>query len=201
MLCMYYIYKITNLINNKIYIGQTKNPDHRWRQHKNKAKNEKPDMVICQAMKKYGIDNFIYEIIACCKTQEDIDFTEELIIKQLDSCNSEKGYNIATGGKYLPKSEETKRKISRAHKNKVLSKKHKEKISEARKGRELSEEHKRKISESNSGKVFSEEHRQNLSKSRQGKPPPNKGKPMSEEQKKKISEAHKNRLSQRAKND
>ena len=60
-----YIYKITNLINNKKYIGQTNDPNRRWQEHQrfgNTIEEEKTKLLY-SAMKKYGKDNFIFEII------------------------------------------------------------------------------------------------------------------------------------------
>ena len=58
-----YIYKITNLINNKIYIGQTNNPKRRWQEHKNLGYDTKETKLLYRAIKKYGKDNFVFEII------------------------------------------------------------------------------------------------------------------------------------------
>ena len=55
---MYYIYKITNKINNKIYIGQTNNIKRRFNSHKNNKRS-----VISKAINKYGVENFTFEII------------------------------------------------------------------------------------------------------------------------------------------
>ena len=88
-------------------------------------------------------------------------------------------------------SEETRKKISEAHKGKHRSEETRKKISEAHKGKEswikgkhLSEETRKKLSESHKGKVFSEEHRRKLSEAK-------KGKHRSEETCRKISEARK----------
>ena len=65
-------------------------------------------------------------------------------------------YNMTDGGEGSSgriHSEETKKKLSEAHKGKTLSEKHKKKLSEVRKGRIFSEEHKRKLSESKKGKT------------------------------------------------
>lgn len=61
---MGYIYKITNLINSKRYIGRTTahNPIRRWTEHKSKA-NRNPRTPIEFAIKKYGSQNFKFEII------------------------------------------------------------------------------------------------------------------------------------------
>ena len=55
-----YLYKITNIINNKKYIGITNNYKKRWSNHR--CGNSK-NMVIAKAIKKYGKENFLFEII------------------------------------------------------------------------------------------------------------------------------------------
>ena len=54
---MFYLYTITNLLNNKIYVGQTVRPKERWSQHKAYAKNN-PVQYVHRAIKKYGPENF-----------------------------------------------------------------------------------------------------------------------------------------------
>lgn len=63
---MAYIYKITNLINQKVYIGKTElpNPEDRWKEHKKEATRERSKTrAIYSALNKYGIENFSFEII------------------------------------------------------------------------------------------------------------------------------------------
>lgn len=55
------IYKIQNKLNNKIYIGQSKNCYNRWSQHKNKYKQQNSPLY--SDMRKYGIENFQFSII------------------------------------------------------------------------------------------------------------------------------------------
>ncbi len=62
-------------------------------------------------MKKYGVANFVYEVITVCLTQDDANYVETQLIKQYDSCNKEKGYNVEEGGNNSPMSEETKEKM------------------------------------------------------------------------------------------
>ena len=60
------IYKITNNINNKIYIGCSKNIEHRWLAHKSESileNNQQYNYSIHKAFRKYGLDNFSFEII------------------------------------------------------------------------------------------------------------------------------------------
>ena len=55
------IYKITNLYNNKVYIGQSVDIEERWKQHLRAVEN--PEYSIHKAIKKYGIENFSFEIV------------------------------------------------------------------------------------------------------------------------------------------
>lgn len=95
---MGYIYKITNTLNNKIYIGQTiKSVEKRFQQHKNNS--NKPyfsQIVLYKAFNKYGIENFkceqIEEVI-----NEQLDDREKYWIEYYDSYFD--GYNSTLGGK------------------------------------------------------------------------------------------------------
>lgn len=90
---MYYIYKITNTINNKIYIGQTVDIKRRFNNHKNNKKS-----VISMAINKYGINNFTFEIIDKAETVKESDTLEIKYINQFNTI-SPNGYNIANGGR------------------------------------------------------------------------------------------------------
>lgn len=93
------IYKITNIVNNKIYIGQSIDIQERWYQYKYKAfdKNEKGyNSAIHLAMRKYGVENFLIEIIEEC-APELLDERERFWIQELN-CISPNGYNILEGG-------------------------------------------------------------------------------------------------------
>lgn len=100
-----YIYKITNKINGKIYIGQTiVTISRRWSQHKTNANKENPDMAISRAIKKYGHENFIIEellVSECCTLDELKESLNKLEIFFIDNFNSlvdKNGYNIDKGG-------------------------------------------------------------------------------------------------------
>lgn len=107
---MHYLYRITNQLSGKVYIGQTNDPDYRWYQHRSYAKGNKHKQYIHRAMSKHGVENFVFDVIAGCKSQEDTDETESLLIVQYDSRNKEKGYNLMVGGSHGGHSEETKQK-------------------------------------------------------------------------------------------
>jgi len=113
---LHYLYKITNQINGKIYIGQSINTQKRWAGHKNQAKQPNPNQLISMAIKKYGTDAFEFEVIATCKSYEDANWTEEELIRQYSSlAKDDKGYNLSLGGETAPKSEEWKRMHSDWH--------------------------------------------------------------------------------------
>ena len=106
------IYKITNTINNKCYIGQTiKSAEERWKEHQNHAFGSHPNDVnktLYQAIRKYGLENFTFEVV-----QDNIENFEQLDkaeIYWIDYYNSfVKGYNETFGGqqyhKILPNKE------------------------------------------------------------------------------------------------
>lgn len=91
------IYKITNQINKKCYIGSTKQPEKRWQQHKNSAIWESCtsyNYPLQKAMRKYGIDNFTFEIIMENLSIDEIAQKEREKIKEFNSLtNVGWGYN------------------------------------------------------------------------------------------------------------
>ena len=99
------IYKITNLVNGKVYIGQSTNMERRWKDHK-RMFNYKDDgslkynyPLYC-AFRKYGEENFKFEIIEEC-SEEELNEKEILYIKQYNSYvrwENSKGYNQTIGG-------------------------------------------------------------------------------------------------------
>lgn len=88
-----YLYKITNNINNKIYIGITNNYKRRWANH------GIGDAVIARAIQKYGKQNFTFEILESNISIEEIDQLEIDTIKKYNSLVPN-GYNVAKGGRY-----------------------------------------------------------------------------------------------------
>ena len=107
---MGYIYCITNKINNKKYIGKTEydKPIKRWREHLKDS--EKFDRPLYRAIKKYGKENFIFEILFSDLYGEELCQKEIETIKEYDTYSN--GYNATLGGdgtSYIP--EEEKREI------------------------------------------------------------------------------------------
>lgn len=93
---MAYIYKITNQINQKSYIGKTEytNPQKRWSQHKKDADNpSRNHRALYKALNKYGIENFSFEIIEETNKPED---RERYYIQLYNTYHD--GYNETLGG-------------------------------------------------------------------------------------------------------
>jgi len=137
-----YIYKTTNLINGKIYIGQST---------RNKADTLEyfgSGILIKYAIKKYGILNFSKEILYDdIDSKKELDHTEKWAIKIYNSQNKDIGYNIANGGEGRGSvTKETRQKISNASKGRIVSKKTRSKMSLAASGIKCSEVTKDKIS-------------------------------------------------------
>jgi group I intron endonuclease len=163
-----YVYRTTNLINNKIYIGQSKYNDPNYLGS---------GVFIKKAIEKYGRENFLKEILEECSTQESTNEREKFWIKETNSKDREIGYNVADGGYSFIMNDEIKSKI----KNTLSGKYTRE--NSFRHGIKLTEDHKKLISESNTGRKFSEETRKNMSESRMGIV-------YSLETRKKMSESH-----------
>lgn len=91
------IYKIENLINHKIYIGQSKQIEYRWKQHIDRSKDLKYKTHLYLAIRKYGLENFKFEIIEECNIDK-LNEKEKYWIAYYDSTNPLKGYNNTNGG-------------------------------------------------------------------------------------------------------
>ena len=113
------IYLLTNIVNGKIYIGQTWYPLS-IRMGKDGC-NYKNCLYLYSAIQKYGSDKFQYEILIQCCKQECADYLEEYFIDQYNSRNHQIGYNIKGGGSIGKHSETTKSKISKTLKNREKS--------------------------------------------------------------------------------
>lgn len=184
----YYVYKTTNIINGKFYIGV----------HKHKTPHDKSyigsGITLKRAIQKYGIENFHNEVISYHGTHEDA-YKHEAQIVNDELINTDECYNMIRGGKgggltktFLseerleimrrPKSEETKRKISEKLMGKsYITEAGRKKLSEIGKGNSyakgnshsLTEETKKKISAARMGIVYSEDTKAKISANRKGK--------------------------------
>ena len=106
-----WIYKITNIQNNKVYIGQSIRPiEARFQRHLNDALNNILDTHFARAIRKYGKDNFILEEIDTANDQNELNQKEQYWIHFYNSI--EEGYNETDdiyksgGNTYLSKTEE-----------------------------------------------------------------------------------------------
>lgn len=94
------IYKITNKVNGKIYIGQSINIAERWKAHRSKPFNPNSaqyDTPLYRAVRKYGLDKFVFEVIEEC-TPKDLNIREQYYISLYHSCDLAFGYNLTSGG-------------------------------------------------------------------------------------------------------
>lgn len=146
------VYKITNKINGKIYIGITnQGSGARYRHHWYESRIGESS-ALHRAMAKYGEENFTLEIIDFADTYDELKEKEKFYIKQFDSKNRDKGYNLTEGGDGTfgkMHSEETKEKIRQKAIGRKASEETKQKMSEMRKGRPVSELTKQKTAERN----------------------------------------------------
>jgi hypothetical protein len=211
---IYIVYKTTNLINGKYYIGK----------HATDNINDSylgSGKALKRAIKKYGKENFKREILAVFNNESECYLAEEQLVDPTDT----QSYNTAPGGlggagkmepwnkgkkmstEYCDNNRRVQKEVAktrdfsyiqseeyRAKLRKPKSERHGEKVRQARLGKTIPKETRKKISESLTGRtgnrkgaVFSEEHRRKLSeaaKRTKGKRPK-----MTEEQRKKLSES------------
>lgn len=164
------IYAITNKTNGKVYIGETTDFETRMEFYKNlRCKGQRK---IYNALKKYGIDNFFYEIIDTGSSEKELDILEDYHITLAKSRDNFYGYNIRKGGgSHGRHSEESKQKTSRTmtgRKRPPMSEEWKRKISEALKGKTQSKEANIKKSISLTGRELSCDSKQKISNSLKG---------------------------------
>ena len=106
------IYKITNLKNNKAYIGQSTDIKSRWNNHKIELRNNTHrNSHLQNSFNKYGEDAFEFRILE--RTfEENLDNAEEYWINYFDSTDPEKGYNLKHGGNYSRQREDVQEYIN-----------------------------------------------------------------------------------------
>lgn len=128
------IYKITNQIDGKIYIGQTvQKVWSRWNSHRNMAKRGK-DLFFYRAIRKHGEENFIVEHIGAAENKTWADYLERVYIRIHNTTNQDFGYNMTYGGQgglHIP---ENKIKIGEKSKEWWAVPENRKRASESRKG-------------------------------------------------------------------
>lgn len=145
------IYKATNKANGKVYIGQSSH-SLEWRVRKHKQDSQKEDTYFYRAIRKYGFDNFEWEVIDnTATTHEELNELEKFYIKQYESFdNKNKGYNSTSGGDYayeITEEEKRNRSLRAQGKNNPMYGK-----PGTWKGKKFSEEHKKHLSEALKGR-------------------------------------------------
>ena len=189
-----YIYLVTDTTNGMKYTGK-----HHYHIEGQLDPNYHGSGTIIKNIYKKRPETLKEEYIKTCYSEEEMCSDEQYYIKLFKTLYPN-GYNLTEGGDGLIPCEETRKKLSEAHKGKPahnkgvpMSEEQKKKISEANKGKHHSEEQKKKISEALIGeknpfygRQHSEESKNKISEAKKGKPAYNKGVPMSEEQKKKM---------------
>lgn len=198
------IYKIRNLLNGKVYIGQSIDINNRFRVHKNIIRSTKVFRhLLYKAFNKYGIENFEFNVIEHVEDTNLLDQREQHWLDYYNSYNPEYGYNLrpkAESNRGIKLSDEHKLKIGlsnsgRKHNNETIKK-----MAETRrklwqdsiyKNKQQTVKHKGRFKKGyipyNKGKKLSEEHIKNISKGHLGQKAWNKGVTVTEEKLKEMS--------------
>lgn len=163
------IYSILNTSNGKIYIGQSRDIEKRWSNHKSALRNNHHKSSHLQsAWNKYGEDAFEFNILENC-SKEDLNDNEDWWVDYFDATNRDKGYNLESGGKYnYHIRDETRKKMSDAKKGEnhqyfgVYGKNH------PRYGKTHSNETKLKMSKSHNSSGYYRVIKMNYSSCKQG---------------------------------
>ena len=161
-----YIYKTTNLINGKIYVGQ-----HIAESFDVYYKGS--GQMLKRAFKKYGKENFKCELLVEANSKEELDNLEQYWIEQLNTRDTTIGYNIVAGGGGTvgyQHTTEAKKAMSLAKKGKPLTDSWKKAIGRASKGHKMSEAQKEKLRAINLGRKHSEETKQKMQEAHQRNP-------------------------------
>lgn len=206
------IYLITNKVNQKVYVGKSVKPSSRIEKYNRLACEDQPRLF--NALKKWGLGNFYFEVIDEVADNIQLDFLEIVFIDKNNSRDYKRGYNIQGGGGGGLHSEESKRKIGEANKRRVWKDESKRKASESKKGHkyrvgiktsdeakanisnamknsEKAKESLKKVQESNNGLKWTSEQKEKLSLTLVGNQR-SLGYKHTEETKAKMSASHQN---------
>jgi hypothetical protein len=181
------VYKTTNLINGKYYIGK----------HSTENINDNylgSGIALLKAISKYGRDKFVKQILFQYTDEAAAYATEHKLIIEADMVNDPQSYNLCYGGLGFWQGSthtiETRKKISEGNKGKVRSDTAKIKYSTAKRGIPKSADHKQKLSDINTGKIHTQETKDKISAA-------NTGRTLTQATKDKISASNKGRPSNR----
>ena len=109
------IYKFTHIDSGRSYIGQTiQDPVKRMTEHITGSKRSPKEHHFHNALKKYGVEAFTFEVIATASTLEELNLLECKYVDQFDAINN--GFNLQQAGNNKLHSEESKKRMSEAQK-------------------------------------------------------------------------------------
>ena len=164
------IYKITNTVNTKVYVGQTRQfpASKRWYSHKWDASHGRTKTAFSNAIRLYGSEKFMFEVVCICADLDELNKKEKEYILLLNSL-APSGYNLMKGGDNFEKSDETRKKMSRSLKGRIIDEEWRKNISEGHRGLKKSEETKQKIRDAHLGMRMSEESKEKLRIAHTGK--------------------------------
>jgi hypothetical protein len=112
------IYTITNKVNGKVYVGQSRQGLARRKgEHIHRFNLGERDHKLYRAIRKYGLKNFVFEVICCALKPEHLDALEIEFIEKFNSYR--RGYNMTCGGDSV--SDETRAKLSAIHKGRKIT--------------------------------------------------------------------------------
>lgn len=169
------VYKITNKLNAKVYIGCGDVSDRIYKHKYYLGKRQHSNSHLQNAWDKYGEENFEFDVLVYCKKKFAKQIEKELI-QNYSSDVPEFGYNNTEGGELEKHTEQSKRKISNALRGRDIT--WGDKISKSKKGSSVSEKVIKKIKENREsfegennpfyGLSHSEEAKEKMSKAKQG---------------------------------
>jgi len=180
------IYVATNKANGKRYVGKTSLSLLKRKIAHAKEVRGGSDYLFHRALRKYGVDGFVWEEVCSCFADDELNTSEMVYIRTLGT-KSPAGYNLTDGGegqtgaaestrikmslahKGKPKSEEHRRKLSVAHTGKVMPEGFREKMLRVHLGRKVSEETRKCMSEAARGRVITPEAKAKMSLAHKGK--------------------------------
>lgn len=117
------VYKVTNIVNNKVYIGATtEGAGLRFKRHVTKALANTDNYPFHKAIRELGEDKFQVSVIEFCNSLEELNQKEAFYIATFNSTNPDFGYNGKQGGGIRYQSEESKIKIGDIHRGKISDK-------------------------------------------------------------------------------
>lgn len=166
------VYKITNIVNGKIYVGSAVSIRKRAVYHLWSLKSGRHcNSLLQRAFDKYGEDSFRFDVLEICDRASVVE-REQFYINELNATDRSIGYNICpTAGSVSGRvhSEATKMKIGNANRGRKISDEGRQAMSARKKGSKLTAEHRMNIGNSNIGRVMSDEARLKISAGNKGK--------------------------------